>query len=53
MTHSVDEAAEYTFADVSVVMGTYNEREAVGTVLDDVERVTDGQAEVVQLTIDH
>ena len=34
-------------ADVSVVMGTYNEEEAVGTVLSDVERVTDGQAETV------
>ncbi|WEL18655.1 Glycosyl transferase family 2 [Halorhabdus sp. SVX81] len=37
----------YTFSDVSVVMGTYNEREAIGTVLADIERVTDGQAEVV------
>jgi len=38
---------EYTFDDVSVVMGTYNEEAAIGTVLDDVERVTDGRAEVV------
>ena len=38
---------EYTFADVSVVMGTYNEEAAIGTVLSDVERVTDGEAEVV------
>ena len=38
---------EFTFDDVSVVMGTYNEEEAVGTVLDDVERATDGRAEVV------
>ena len=38
---------EYTFDDLSVVMGTYNEEKAVGTVLDDVERVTDGRAEVV------
>ncbi|QGN07739.1 glycosyltransferase family 2 protein [Halorhabdus sp. CBA1104] len=37
----------YTFADVSVVMGTYNEREAITTVLTDIDRVTDGQAEVV------
>mgnify|MGYP000386250900 CR=1 FL=1 len=37
----------YTFADVSVVMGTYNEREAIGAVLDDIDRVTGGQAEVV------
>ncbi|WP_321112788.1 dolichyl-phosphate hexose transferase [Halorussus salinisoli] len=28
-------------------MGTYNEEAAIGTVLDDVERVTDGRAEVV------
>ncbi len=37
----------FTFADVSVVMGTYNEAEAIGTVLTDIERVTDGRAEVV------
>ncbi|WP_254543843.1 dolichyl-phosphate hexose transferase [Halomarina pelagica] len=37
----------YTFDDVSVVMGTYNEEAAIGTVLDDVARVTDGRAEVV------
>lgn len=45
-----DEAASgdsYTVSDVSVVMGTYNEREAIGTVLEDIERVTDGEAEVV------
>ncbi|MFC4450085.1 dolichyl-phosphate hexose transferase [Halorussus aquaticus] len=40
-------SAEYTFDDVSVVMGTYNEEAAIGTVLDDVERVTGGRAEVV------
>jgi glycosyltransferase involved in cell wall biosynthesis len=38
---------EFTFDDVSVVMGTYNEEAAIGTVLDDVERVTGGRAEVV------
>jgi glycosyltransferase involved in cell wall biosynthesis len=37
----------YTFDDVSVVMGTYNEEEAIGTVLADIEDVTDGRAEVV------
>ena len=37
----------FTFADVSVVMGTYNEEAAIGTVLADIERVTDGAAEVV------
>ena len=42
-----DEQREFTFDDLSVVMGTYNEEEAVGTVLDDIERVTDGCAEVV------
>ena len=40
-------ADEYTFDDVSVVMGTYNEEAAIGTVLDDIDRVTDGRAEVV------
>ncbi|MFB6152003.1 MAG: dolichyl-phosphate hexose transferase [Haloarculaceae archaeon] len=39
--------AEYTFDDVAVVMGTYNEEEAVGSVLSDVDRVTDGRASVV------
>jgi glycosyltransferase involved in cell wall biosynthesis len=39
--------AAYTFDDVAVVMGTYNEAAAVGQVLDDVERATDGRAEVV------
>jgi glycosyltransferase involved in cell wall biosynthesis len=39
--------AEFTFDDLSVVMGTYNEAEAVGTVLSDIDRVTDGRAEVV------
>ena len=37
----------YTFDDVSVVMGTYNEEAAIGVVLDDIDRVTDGRAEVV------
>ena len=37
----------YTFDDLSVVMGTYNEEAAIGTVLSDVDRVTDGRAEVV------
>jgi glycosyltransferase involved in cell wall biosynthesis len=38
---------EYTFDDVSVVMGTYDEEAAIGRVLGDVDRVTDGRAEVV------
>jgi glycosyltransferase involved in cell wall biosynthesis len=38
---------EYTFEDVSVVMGTYNEEAAIGTVLSDIDRITDGKAEVV------
>ncbi|MEF8814095.1 MAG: dolichyl-phosphate hexose transferase [Halovenus sp.] len=37
----------YTFADVSVVMGTYNEEAAIGRVLSDIDDVTDGRAEVV------
>jgi len=44
---SRDQPREYTFADVSVVMGTYNEAEAIETVLSDIEDVTDGKAEVV------
>jgi glycosyltransferase involved in cell wall biosynthesis len=39
--------AEYTFDDLSVVMGPYDEAAAIGTVLEDVERVTGGAAEVV------
>ncbi len=42
-----DAPDEYTFEDVSVVMGTYNEEEAIGKVLTDIEDVTDGKAEVV------
>ena len=38
---------EYGFEDLSVVMGPYNEAEAIETVLTDIERVTDGEAEVV------
>jgi glycosyltransferase involved in cell wall biosynthesis len=37
----------YTFDDVAVVMGTYNEEEAVATVISDIDEVTDGRAEVV------
>ena len=50
MSKSVATAADdvtYTFDDLSVVMGTYNEEAAIGTVLDDIDRVTDGRAEVV------
>jgi len=39
--------SDYTFDDVAVVMGTYNEEKAIGGVLADIERVTDGRAEVV------
>ncbi len=39
--------SEYTFDDLSVVMGTYNEEDAIATVLEDIEAVTDGRAEVV------
>ncbi|PSP87319.1 glycosyl transferase family 2 [Halobacteriales archaeon QS_4_69_34] len=46
--HAQDRAREeYTFADVSVVMGTYDEEAAIGRVLADIEDVTDGRAEVV------
>ena len=38
---------KYTFDDLAVVMGTYNEADAIGTVLKDIDDVTDGRAEVV------
>ncbi|RDZ47307.1 glycosyltransferase family 2 protein [Haloferax sp. Atlit-10N] len=38
---------EYTFDDLAVVMGTYNEEQAIGSVLADIDRITDGRAEVV------
>jgi glycosyltransferase involved in cell wall biosynthesis len=38
---------EFGFDDLAVVMGTYNEEAAVGSVLSDIESVTDGRAEVV------
>lgn len=37
----------YSFDDLSVVMGTYNEAAAISTVLDDIEAVTDGRAAVI------
>jgi glycosyltransferase involved in cell wall biosynthesis len=39
--------SDYTFDNLAVVMGTYNEEEAIATVLSDVDRVTDGRATVV------
>jgi glycosyltransferase involved in cell wall biosynthesis len=39
--------AEFTFDDCSVVMGTYNEEAAIGSVLEDIDEVTDGRANVV------
>jgi glycosyltransferase involved in cell wall biosynthesis len=41
------EQERFTFDDLSVVMGTYNEAEAIGTVLDDIADVTGDRAEVV------
>lgn len=38
---------EYGLDDVSVVMGAYNEAEAIGSVLSDIDAATDGMAEVV------
>ena len=38
---------DYTVDDLAVVMGTYNEEAAVGTVLSDSADVTDDRAEVV------
>jgi glycosyltransferase involved in cell wall biosynthesis len=39
--------ADYTFSDVSVVMGTYNEEAAIETVLTDIADATDNEADVV------
>jgi glycosyltransferase involved in cell wall biosynthesis len=44
---SEDDEEPYTFEDMTVVMGTYNEEEAIEKVLTDIEEVTDGKAEVV------
>ena len=41
------DSTAFTLDDVSVVMGTYNEEATIETVLEDIERVTDGRAEVV------
>ncbi|MFB6311816.1 MAG: dolichyl-phosphate hexose transferase [Salinirussus sp.] len=41
------EPPEFDFEDLAVVMGTYNEEAAIGTVLSDIDRVTDGRASVV------
>jgi len=38
---------KYGLDDVTVVMGTYNEEDAIATVLSDIEEVTHGRAEVV------
>ena len=46
-SEGAERADEYTFSDVSVVMGTYDEEAAIGTVLTDVREVTGGAAEVV------
>ncbi|MDS0258631.1 glycosyltransferase family 2 protein [Haloarcula sp. S1CR25-12] len=42
-----DGSSAYTFDDLAVVMGTYNEEDAIGTVLEDIAAVTDDRAEVV------
>jgi len=49
MTHqtATDGEPEYTFDDLSVVMGTYNEEAAIETVISDIQDVTDGRAEIV------
>ena len=43
----MSEAESYTLDDVAVVMGTYNEAEAIEAVLDDIEAATDGRASVI------
>jgi len=44
---AAENADEYTFDDLAVVMGTYNEEAAIASVLEDIDRVTDGRASVV------
>ncbi|WP_435363793.1 dolichyl-phosphate hexose transferase [Haloarchaeobius sp. DYHT-AS-18] len=44
---STETEDQLTFDDLAVVMGTYNEAEAIEHVLTDIEEVTDGRAEVV------
>ncbi|MFB6165887.1 MAG: dolichyl-phosphate hexose transferase [Haloarculaceae archaeon] len=44
---AVEDSSEFTFEDVAVVMGTYNEAAAVGRVLADVADVTDGEASAI------
>ena len=39
--------SDYGLDDVSVVMGSYNEEEAIGPVLTNIDEATDGKAEVV------
>jgi len=46
-TESTGASPEYTFDDLSVVMGTYNEEEAIEAVITDIQDVTDGRAEIV------
>jgi glycosyltransferase involved in cell wall biosynthesis len=44
---TAETSGEFTFDDLTVVMGTYNEEKAIGTVLADIDSVTDGRASVV------
>ena len=44
---SAPASTEFTFDDLSVVMGTYNEEAAIETVITDIQDVTDGLAEIV------
>ena len=46
-TVSEGDGAGFTFDDLTVVMGTYNEAEAIGTVLSDIDDETDGRANVI------
>ncbi|MFC6732686.1 MULTISPECIES: dolichyl-phosphate hexose transferase [unclassified Haladaptatus] len=44
---STHEAESFTFDDLAVVMGTYNEEEAIEAVCSDINEITDGKAEIV------
>lgn len=37
----------FTLDDISVVMATYNEKEAIGTVIEDIYNVTENKAEII------
>jgi glycosyltransferase involved in cell wall biosynthesis len=47
MSKSTPAGDSFTFDDLAVVMGTYNEADAIGTVLEDIDTASDGRAAVI------